>query len=40
MPVVAGTGFQIWDLLPCAANGVYVGLLSTSIDDVVIGMGL
>ena len=40
MPVVADMGLQIWDLLSCAVNGVYVGLLSISIEVIVVGMGL
>ena len=40
MPVVADMGLQIWDVLSCAVNGVYLGLLSISIDAVVVGMGL
>ena len=40
MAVVADMGLQIRDLLSCAVNGVYLGLLSISIDDVVVGIEL
>ena len=38
--LLADMGLHIWDLQHLAVNGVYLGLLSISIDDVVVGMGL